>query len=257
MTTPEMYSLEEIRNEMLTKRVVGSTSPAVRRQNELITRLIAVGAEQAGPAILGAHLIGSRAHGSAGLDSDADLAIFTYYEQKNAAHALARRLRNVLLPASIEADGLMGAMYTEIFTGIHAEPAEFVYKLRAHPPRATGLYEIGAYDTPGLRLAALAANEVIMSLGNDTQPAWDNLRRGHAEAYLGDRSRVCAKLAGRLALPLTEVESTITYEVWQERTAKFSLPPNFADHYAAGQECWRRSRIFRSNMRVKLLCTSR
>jgi hypothetical protein len=35
---------------------------------------------------------------------------------------------------------------------------------------------------------------------------------------------------------LTEVESTITYEVWQERTAKFSLPPNFADHYAAGQE---------------------
>lgn len=234
----ENYSLEQIRDAVLADRVVlAGTSPAVSQQNELIARMLATGSELEAPAILGTQLIGSRAQGSSGLKSDLDVAIITYEDQRSTASKLTERLQTALLPAGIEVDSAVAPSVLGIYRSVPATPAKFISQIAFEPRLAASFYEAGAYDTPALRLAALAASEVMLFEGwEEAQSAWDTLRPVHTRAYIGRHDRFCDRVAHWLQIPILEVAGVITEEIWRARTEKFSLPANFADHYWAGRE---------------------
>lgn len=237
MTSPEYYSLDRIQQSLLTEHPAQrGISPDVYAQNTLINRLIAVGAEMYAPNILGCQIIGSRIQGSAGLESDLDMAIISYQDQKSVADMLGDRLLTVLLPAGIETDWHFSPALRGVRSILPSEPGEFVARVEQDPVRAISMYEVGVYDTTGLRLGALAASEVIRSLHN-TQEAWKALRHHYIGAYLGDRERVCNKLAVRLGLPQLQVGQYITPELWEERVRRFALPESFDDCYGV-QLAW-------------------
>jgi hypothetical protein len=235
----ETYSLEQIRESVLTERTaINGVSPGVRAQNNLILKMLPIAAQLESPgAILGCHLIGSRANGSAVPGSDLDLALFTYDTSRTSILGMTQRLRRALMPMGVTVDGLLAASVARIMASVPASPEDFVYELTADPSRSIGMYEVGVYDTPGLRLGALAANEVVREHGSDAQLIWEGrVRPAHAAAYLGKHSRFCQKVASAKGIEVSDVAAVITEEVWQERTERFGLPRQFAEHYEAGQE---------------------
>ncbi|HSX34648.1 MAG TPA: hypothetical protein VLF62_03315 [Candidatus Saccharimonadales bacterium] len=169
-------------------------------------------------------------------ESDLDLAILTWDRSRAPATELVQRLRSALFPPDIEVDPKLAASAAGIMTGVPSSPARFIHEIGTKPQRSIGMYEAGVVDTPALRLAALAANEVILAKGGDAQRVWkDWVRPKHTRAYMGDYGRFCIKVAGALEVREAAVSSVITSEVWQERIDRFGLPKQFEEHYEAGQ----------------------
>lgn len=223
---------------MLEDRLVThGLSPAVYSQNELIGQLMVVGAQQSPPDILGVQLLGSRAHGSAMLRSDIDVAIITARGKVQEGRDLRERLRIVLLPfTGAMVDLGDAALVQGIRSTVPYNPTEFVRWVRRRPLNTIALYESGIYDTLNLRFAASAAAEVIKTV-DDPEGTWRLIRRRHAAVYLGSADRFYDKLSERTPYDRKTIEQTFNEDFWQERLDKLGLSEDL-DEYHTHLEGW-------------------
>ncbi|HJQ08604.1 MAG TPA: nucleotidyltransferase domain-containing protein [Candidatus Saccharimonadales bacterium] len=230
MHSPDTYSLDTIHGFLQQEHPdLHGVSPAVFAQNKLISKLTAVGAEFAGPGILGVGLLGSRAHGTAQLDSDVDIATLRYDDSVEEASRLHTMLRHALRPLGIDTG--LAAAARGVSVSIPSEPEKFIQWVTDLPSTTIGLFERGVYATSNLRLGAFAAIRVIQYRTSDPLAVWGIMRRCHAEAYLGNRGRMAKKLQERLALGSLSLQDIIPSDLMEKRVNKFGLPEHFVDYY--------------------------
>ena len=238
MRKSQTYSLEQIRDSVLTERAaITGVVPGVREQNEQIIHELQAAVQLETPgSILGCQIIGSRAHGSATLKSDLDAVVITPDTERWRVLRLTRHLKGALLPLGVKkVDALVAADLRGVMAGIPSSPVRFAHEIGFNPRCSIGFYEHGVYDTPTLRLGALAASEVIQGMFyDDPQGTWGRVREAHAKTYLGSHDRFCYKVADAMNIKSPDVAKVVTSEVWRERIDRFGLPRQFADQYEAG-----------------------
>jgi hypothetical protein len=232
----ETYSLSEIQAFYASESpALHGTSPDVYAQNlALVDRIQSIAASVAEYPIMGVQLLGSRANGSAGLDSDVDIA--TIHLERFDDHRVKsfdRMLHGAVDPIQYDCWGAM-AMH-HIIPNIPTEPARFVEWAAAVPWMSVGLHEQGLYAAPELKLCALALTTVMASRSN-LRGNWERIREYHTAAYItGHVPRTAAKIAERLRLSAS-VDEILPPSLVAERADRYGLPKKFAIYHETLQE---------------------
>jgi hypothetical protein len=231
----ETYSLPEIQAFYASEQpALHGTSPDVYAQNLALIGRIQSLTDRAEYPIIGVQLLGSRANGSAGVESDADVAVI-HLEHFNDRRvwSMDRDVHGALAPLRYDSWGAL-AMH-RIQPNIPTDPDYFVAWAASTPWMSVGLHEQGLYAAPELKICALALTTIMANRPN-RRNNWDRIRDVHTAAYItGHIPRTAEKIAERLGLSAS-TDEILPPALVAERVDRFGLPKTFGTYHEKLQE---------------------
>jgi len=225
------YTLPEIQQFYATEYpTLHGTSPDVYAQNvAMLERAQRFAGSNMSDAILGVQLMGSRAQGSAGVNSDVDsCVVYLGAPHNREVDAYEQGLYNAIQPLTKDSWGAIA--WHGLRPLFPIDPPAFQKRVSSAVETMTPLFEPGMYSTPAFKLCMAAVSLIIANSG-ERDALWRQLREQHIDDYVAaSRGRVAAKIARRIRSKLSS-NVIISPELLQARIDRFSLPKQFDEFY--------------------------
>lgn len=194
--------------------VHSQTTQIIKRMGQLVSS----------EKVIGAQLLGSRANGTAVLESDVDCAFLAFDDEYPDVYEISG---TILRERGVSCDPTCALTCLGITAAIPSDLASFEYW--AESTRPFSLFNrgisIGEGETDGtLPLLQLTAIELQMQYDRGTRnDLWRGMREEYELAYLGDPRRIRSKLKERVG---SYAAMMVTDDVMQRRYSRFGMPPH-------------------------------
>lgn len=234
----EVFTVEQIANNLTSSKfAINGISPEVYRQNQHLFEALGTTAASMDEHVISVQVLGSRVHGTAGLESDIDMTVVTLGETDR--QGICDEFSTVAEGFGLEVDFDRVTDMVGIKNTIPCEARPLLSLVRNENNACISVFEEGIHQHPNLLLARLAVLKAMYYGYNSVSDNyWGDIRTEHAETYLGEACKIIAKLVerrgrkdGQKVSDLVTPEEISIFGAVRERYKKFGLPKYYSDYY--------------------------